>query len=215
MPLCYSEEKSSYQLAVWKMDEGLEELLEQSSLSAPDLARLHSFTHQARKMEWICIRLLMKKLGHNISIGYHPSGKPFLENSPLHISISHTKEYAGLIISGDALVGIDLERIHPRIEKIAHKFVNEAEEKFLSGENRLEKLFVIWGVKEVLFKMHNTGELFFKDHLIVRQFDFSANGVVQAMVVKNGFRKNYKLFYLLQDNLLITYCAEGSRYIGK
>jgi len=208
MPLFYSHEEENFQMAVWKMDEELDELLIQSSLSAADLARVNSFTHSARKKEWICIRLLMKTLNQNIPISYLESGKPFLENSTAHISISHTKEFAGLIISGSRVVGIDLERIHPRIEKIAHKFVSDEENKFLNGKNDLEKLFVVWGVKEVLFKMYSIGELIFKEHLLVKPFEFSKEGSVSATISKGLFQKNHQLKFKLIDDLLITWCVD-------
>jgi 4'-phosphopantetheinyl transferase len=208
MPLYFSLQEKKFQLAVWKMDEDLDDLLHESSLSVADLARANSFTHTPRKKEWICIRLLLKKLNWNFTIGYLESGKPFLENSTAHISISHTKDFAGIIISENATVGIDLERINPRIEKIAHKFVSAEEEKMLSGDNHLEKLFVIWGVKEVLFKMHHIGELLFKEHLAVMPFEFQSKGIVEALINKDNFQKKFSLKYELVDDLLITRCVE-------
>ena len=210
MPLFFSLEEKHFQLAVWKMDEELDELLHETSLSSVDLARANSFTHTARKKEWICIRLLLKKLNWNFSIGYLESGKPFLENSTAHISISHTKDFAGIIISENAAVGLDLERIHPRIEKIAHKFVSDEEDKMLSGENHLQKLFVIWGVKEVLFKMHSIGELLFKEHLAVMPFEFCLPGMAKARISKETFQKKFSLKYTMKDDLLITWCVDSS-----
>lgn len=208
MPLFFSQDENNFQIAIWKMDEEVDGLMKLASLSETDIERVNSFTHTARKKEWICIRMLLKKLNKNFSIGYLASGKPYLENSTAHISISHTKDYAGIIISDSFGVGLDLERIHPRIEKIAHKFVSPAEEKIISGKNSLEKLFLIWGVKEVLFKMHSIGELIFKEHLQVYPFDFSSNGSVQAKISKGTFQKKYSLRYTLAGDLLITWCVD-------
>ncbi|CAN5474669.1 4'-phosphopantetheinyl transferase superfamily protein [soil metagenome] len=208
MPLFFSQEENNFQSAVWKMEEDVDELLALADLSASDLAKVNSFTHIARKKEWICIRLLLKKLNRNFTISYLDSGKPYLENADAHISISHTKDFAGIIISDTCAVGIDLERILPRIEKIAHKFVSDEEEKFVRGNNELEKLFVIWGVKEVLFKMHSIGELIFKEHLIVSPFEFSDSGLATATIAKDDFQKKYALNYKLADDLLITWCVD-------
>ncbi len=208
MPLFFSLEENNFQLAIWKMDEDVEALMGLASLTGSDIEIVNSFTHMARKKEWICIRLLLIKLSKNYSIGYHESGKPYLKDSSAHISISHTKEFAGLIISDSFSVGIDLERISPRIEKIAHKFVSEKEEKIISGKNTLEKLFVIWGVKEVLFKMHSIGELIFKEHLSVMPFEFNNSGVLESQISKDDFQKRYSLRYKLVDDLLITWCVD-------
>ena len=208
MPLFFSQYENNFQIAIWKMDEDVNELMKLASLSETEIEKVNSFTHMARKKEWICIRMLLKKLNTNSSIGYHSSGKPYLENSNAHISISHTKDYAGIIISDSFGVGLDLERIHPRIEKIAHKFVSLEEEKIIQGKNSLEKLFVIWGVKEVLFKMHSIGELIFKEHLQVYPFDFSSNGIVEAKISKGTFQKKYSLRYTLAGDLLVTWCVD-------
>lgn len=187
----------------------MEVLLRESTLSPADLERVQSFTHVARKKEWICIRLLLRKLNRNFTIGYRETGKPFLENSNAHISISHTRDFAAVIISDAGSAGIDLERIHSRIEKIAGKFVSAQEEKFLDGDKRLEKLFVIWGAKEVLFKMHSTGELVFKDHLAVEPFEFGSEGSIAARLTRGDLMKNYALRYKLMDDLLITWCVDA------
>ena len=208
MPLFYSLEEKSFHIAVWKMEEDLEELLAMAALSDTDMKRVNSFTHEPRKKEWICIRMLLKRLGVTSSIGYHETGKPFLENSSVQISISHTRDYAGIILSNASVAGLDLERIHPRIENIAHKFLSQEEESNLPSENRLEHLFVIWGVKEVLFKMHHVGELLFKEHLNVQPFHFSPKGFVQASINKDSFQKKFLLEYELREDLLITRCVE-------
>jgi len=208
MPLFFSLEEKNIQLAVWKMDEELDELLAMAALSDADMQRVFSFTHEPRKKEWISIRMLLKRLGYSSSIAYHETGKPFLENANAHISISHTRDFAGIILSDSSVVGLDLERIHPRIEKIAHKFLSREEETHLPSINRLEHLFVIWGVKEVLFKMHHVGELLFKEHLNVMPFTFSQKGCVQATINKDSFQKKFSLEYELRDDLLITRCVE-------
>jgi phosphopantetheinyl transferase len=130
--------------------------------------------------------MLLKKLNTNSSIGYHSSGKPYLENSNAHISISHTKDYAGIIISDSFGVGLDLERIHPRIEKIAHKFVSPEEEKIIQGKNSLEKLFVIWGVKEVLFKVNSSS----KNTLKFFRLTSAAMASLKLKFQKELFKKN-------------------------
>lgn len=208
MPLFFSLEEKNIQLAVWKMDEELEELLAMAALTDTDMQRLNSFTHEPRKKEWISIRMLLKRLGYSSSIAYYETGKPFLENSKAHISISHTRDFAGIILSDSSVVGLDLERIHPRIEKIAHKFLSEEEESAVPSANRLEHLFVIWGAKEVLFKMHHVGELLFKEHLNVKPFTFRPKGFVQASINKDSFQKNFSLAYELREDLLITRCVE-------
>jgi phosphopantetheinyl transferase len=152
MPLHFKKEDDRFSIAIWKMDEEADQLLQQASLSKVELEKLNSFIHEPRRKEWICVRMLLRKLHLDLVIVYNQSGKPAFENSTAHISISHTKNFAGIIVSDNTPVGIDLERINPRIEKIAFKFVSEEEEKFVHGKNHLETLYVIWGVRKYCSK---------------------------------------------------------------
>src|SRR6185369_17184734 len=97
-----------------------------------------------------------------------------------HISVSHTKNFVGLIISEKYPVAIDVELIHPRIEKIVHRFVNDDELKFLPSNHKLEYYFIIWSAKECLYKMHGRGELLFKEHLHVQPFQLNNQGEITA-----------------------------------
>ena len=207
MSVYIKKEHPDFQFAVWRMDEELDELLMQTKLQGKDQRKVESFIHEARKKEWICIRLLLKMMGHDFSIAYDANGKPFPENAPAHVSISHTRDFAGIMVSEKYPVGIDFERIHPRIEKIVHKFVSKKEEEFLPRDNRLETLFVIWGIKEVLYKIHGIGDLLFKEDIAVDPFVFEQSGEVSAQITKKGFNKTYRLFYELRDDLLTTGCC--------
>src|SRR3954469_19556761 len=131
--LLKKEDKGRFHLGIWRMDEDADELLQSGALSEKDFARANSFQSIARKKEWICTRLLLKQLMPQqlSSIIYDENGKPHLENSLAHISVSHTKNFVGVIVSEKYPVGIDLELIHPRIEKIVHRFVSEEELKFI------------------------------------------------------------------------------------
>src|SRR5262245_52301659 len=99
MPFHFKKEGNDFSLAVWKMDEQPEELLELANLSETDLNKYHSFSHEPRKKEWVCVRLLLRRLKHDLSIAYDAAGKPHFENSPSFLSISHTKNFAGLVVS--------------------------------------------------------------------------------------------------------------------
>jgi 4'-phosphopantetheinyl transferase len=146
MPVIYHKEEKNFRIGIWKMDEEVEDLLNAGMLSEKDLARVTAFKSIARMKEWICTRLLLRELlpEQNASIVYDENGKPFLHDSSAHISVSHTKEFVGVIISEKYSVGIDLELIHPRIEKIVPRFVSDDEMNFVDKKKPLEYYFLIW-----------------------------------------------------------------------
>lgn len=96
------------------------------------------------------------------------NGRPYLENSHLHISLSHSDQMVACAI-GEHPVGIDIEKVRPMSLKICRHLCVEAEKAYLlsdsglteNGEcqdpNVLHRLFEIWTAKEAYFKKQGTG----------------------------------------------------------
>src|SRR5205823_6644372 len=124
-------------------------------------------------------------VGLQTSIIYDEHGKPHLENSTTKISVSHTKEFVALLISETNDAGIDIEKIHHRIEKIAPKFLSEEEKTRTPSWHQLRYYHIIWGAKEVLFKIHGRGELLFKEHLFTEPFTIEEKGSFYAWIKKD------------------------------
>jgi len=84
----------------------------------------------------------------------NPSRKPYLKDSTLAISLSHTKHYAAIVVSNHPLIGIDIEQRTERVERVRHKFMHPQEEAALeaSGIDTLTGLLMHWCTKEAVFK---------------------------------------------------------------
>lgn len=93
-------------------------------------------------------------LGENSTIEKDANGKPVLKNSEAHLSISHTQQFAAVMFSRNKAVGIDLENINPKVERIAHKFLREDEINAIDEEEKIGKLILYWSAKEALYKLH-------------------------------------------------------------
>lgn len=87
----------------------------------------------------------------NDDITYTAEGKPHLLRKSGHISISHTKEWVAVAYHPFLPIGIDIERIGEKIEKVAPRVFN-APELNISSENRGKWLHICWSAKEALFK---------------------------------------------------------------
>jgi 4'-phosphopantetheinyl transferase len=208
MPLEYHKHSKEFQLGIWQMNESIDELNQRVSLSASDQATLAGFKSDYRKQEWLTTRVLVKQLlstSEEISITYNSNGKPQLVNSQYSISISHTKNFVAVLLSEKEHIGIDLETIQPRIEKISKKFITPEEEKFIEPDKKLIYQHVFWGTKEVLFKIYSKGELNFLENLKVRKFSFAEKGELKAEVIKENFRKEIHVFYEKWNDLMLVY----------
>jgi len=104
--------------------------------------------------------------------------KPFLENEQYHFSISHCGDFAAAIVSSKERVGIDIELVTARIERIKHKFTSSDELLFLNDEYKAflqqfeleekieqEFLTMIWSAKETIFKWYGDGQMDFRQHM--------------------------------------------------
>jgi 4'-phosphopantetheinyl transferase len=86
-------------------------------------------------------------------------GKPYLKDSPLYISLSHTKD---MVCAGvaDSLLGVDIEKLRPCPEKIISRVFSEEEKKFFLGlpaDEKDREFFRLWTLKESFVKMTGQG----------------------------------------------------------
>jgi phosphopantetheinyl transferase len=123
MPLFLKHTKPLW--GVWKIEESPDELLSRFEQRAADLLPADMRTEK-RKQEWLAVRLLLKELlGEEARIAYQPNGAPCLPEKNLHISISHTKGYAAVILNGESPTGIDIEYLNDRVLKVRSRFMSE------------------------------------------------------------------------------------------
>ncbi len=91
------------------------------------------------------------------SYHYSENGKPYLENSDVFFSISHSGSYVLCCVS-DNEIGCDIERIKDYNPKIAKRFFTEKEAELLERSENKEITFVsLWTLKESILKKEGTG----------------------------------------------------------
>lgn len=92
--------------------------------------------------------LIADKVSPEARVVHDPDGAPLLVGSPLHISISHSRNFAAIALHPDVRIGVDIEE--PRQEQLARvisKFLKP--EEIPSWGNRL---LAAWTCKEAVFK---------------------------------------------------------------
>lgn len=133
--------------------------------------------------------------GKNIVIGHNDDGKPLLDD--WHISISHTRGYATVIMSHSKEVAVDIEYISNRVDRIAGKFVRE-DEKFTDTTARL----LAWCVKETVYKYFSEQHLGLFE---MRIFPFEIKR--EGCLLCENMRTNETLSvnYCVTDEYILTY----------
>ena len=140
----------------------------QVALFPNEKEQLSSLSNEFRKVEFLGVRSLRNKLSILEPINYTENRKPYLDgNQHMFISISHSKKYCALGASSRH-IGIDIEEVSPRIERILERFVHQDEVKFIGADHLLD-LTKLWTMKEAMFKLNDRSGIEFKTELIIEE----------------------------------------------
>ena len=196
------------EFALWKIEEEADELYSKLQLDEQEKAYVEQLSHGKRHLHWLGTRVLLRKMlrtDEYIDCKVDKHGKPYLVNLPYHISMSHSFDYAAVMISKKRPVGIDIEQIKEKVERIAAKFMRPEELAFIGPENKIEQLYVCWCVKEAVYKCFGEKEVSFADNILLEPFEFNNEGVVDASLVKEETDIQYKADYLQYEDYMIGY----------
>src|SRR5579863_2657498 len=117
MPLFEKLSGKNFSLALWRIEEDI-------SFFESRITFNTGIANENKRLQWLASRYLLSQMvGGPVDIIKDASGKPSLRGNSHHISISHTPAFAGVIVSDTVPVGMDLEAINPKVERIAHKFL--------------------------------------------------------------------------------------------
>ena len=173
-------------VAIWHITESADELYAQLATTRYD-AQLIEKKNEARRAEWLAVRLLVKQLfGSECEVDYRPSGAPYLKGSDMHISISHTRGYAVVAYHRAQPIGVDVEHISSRVERIASRFTSEEEAAYIDQHDEHERMMyhlINWSAKETLYKLFSTPALAeFKEAFHITPYALEGQGILHAGV---------------------------------
>jgi len=135
-------------IAFWNMEESEEQLRAMCKLTDYDNSIIGQCSAPKRRIELLSVRAMLKAVGIDQTIRYD-NRKPYLDKG--YVSISHSNSIAAIIWHPDHPVGIDIEAISPKIQKVATRVFSDDE--IAAAGNDLEKLTVLWNCKECVFKL--------------------------------------------------------------
>jgi phosphopantetheinyl transferase len=199
---------SQTQILVWKITETYDQLFEEVVLNMKNRERLNGMKSELHQRGFLSVRKLLQEAGYNdLELYYDEFGKPHLKDDK-YISITHSHEFSAIIISNRP-VGIDVELHRQKIIRIADKFIT-AEVKFLTIDDLneyIQKLTVIWGAKEAVFKIQNEKGISFKDHIEVLPFELSEIKTTAKLIFGN-IQKQFHVYYEAVENFGLVYAFE-------
>lgn len=200
MPLVYQQNINAVtKMGVWHITETEDFFLQQVPLQK-------EITHWRKRLQHLAGRYLLKELYPDFPltlIKIADTRKPFLEDEAYHFSISHCGDYAAVVVSKEYRVGVDVELVNEKIEKIIHKFLSRQEKKLLQPNDINTTATLLWSVKESVYKWKGSGGVDFIKHINIQSIEEKQDeGVVHCL-----FNKEIPLqvHYLHFNNNFLTW----------
>jgi phosphopantetheinyl transferase len=207
VPIYYQQNINDFtQLAVWKIEES-------ESFFNQKVTLQQQVTHPHKRLQHLAGRYLLPYLYPNFPIELiliADTRKPFLPDESYHFSISHCGDYAAAIVSSTQRVGVDVELVTHRVNKIRHKFLHISELEawnieILEEEEKFKTLTLLWSAKEALFKWWGRGEVDFSECMHIESTPLKEKGQLNAVFQKDAFKQKLVLNYQLTNELSLVW----------
>jgi 4'-phosphopantetheinyl transferase len=204
MPINFSTNLNpSGNLLFWRAEEESAWFKEQLNLVPELWEEYELLSNDAIRHRWLASRFALQQVSRQspLKLRKETSGKPILLESENHISLSHCDGYVAAV-HGDVPVGIDVERISHRAQKIKNYFLRDEELVLLGEEN--EALILAWSAKESIFKWYGKKNLGYKSQLCIRSIDFEGQ-VLEMELFTSEQRFVQPVFFRLDQEKVLTW----------
>jgi len=196
-------------LAVWKIEESEEQLRSGLQLKQHELDFISSLNNGKRLLHWLSTRVLLRTMlntAEYIDCRMDDHGKPYLPDFDYHISLSHSYDYAAVIIGKTKKVGVDIELIKHKIKSIRHKFLSDAELAQKQIGDNINGLYVCWCAKEAIYKWNGRRGLEFKQDIHIKPFRLKSEGKLTALVdLPDGGAELTVHYFKMGDGYMLGY----------
>ncbi len=148
--------------------------------------------------------LLHEMLGITSALEHHASGKPYLADSHVRISISHARQLVGVALHAGHNAGIDIEHINRHFERVAPRFLSPAEQRFCTSKAHQ---CLAWCAKETVYKLAGEEGVDFATQIAVEHFTLAREGELQAHFSGKKWNKSFTLSYQVNNDYAVAYAA--------
>ena len=197
-------------VGVWQITETEEELRSLSSVPSDELEEISYIKSESLRKQKLAVRCLLDALfEEKVYLSHHDNGKPYIENSAINISITHTNRYVAVILNPTDEVGIDCESLDRDFSAVKKKALSEdeiEEVEEIDEEQRNEQLAIYWCAKEAVYKMISQYGVDFAEQIEIDDFRMRGEGeLVATFTDKDGFEEEYELEYMTFDRHVLVW----------
>ena len=194
MPIIIDQKVSSARVILWELTESDIEIA--NTLDCHHELVNSLFKNQNTKLSfgW---KYVLKTILNNDYTGIYKDehGKPFLIDSKLNFSVSHTKNIIAIALHEHKEIGIDIEYCSDKVERVKHKFLCDQE---LNNISSLTELTQFWCIKEATYKLNGKKNISFKNEILINP----TNNYSGSVYIKDIQIAQYELS--IYDDLIIS-----------
>jgi len=195
------------EIGVWQITETEEQLKEMSSTPSDEMEEISFIRSESLRKQRLAVRALLNTMfDEKVYLSHHDNGKPYLENNPVNISITHTEKYVAVILHEEENVGIDIESLDRDFSVVEKKALSEDEIEDLEDEKRNEQLAIYWCAKEAIFKLLSRYNVDFAEQIEIERFRPRGEGELEATFIdKNDDEEEFDLEYMTFDHHVLVW----------
>lgn len=200
---------SGASIYLWEITETEDELRQLCNpIPNDEQEELMLLKSESRRKEKLAVRALLNEIfPEKVYLGHHDNGQPFIPNSLVQISISHTHRFVAIITHPELDLGIDIECLRRDFSAVEKKVLSEDEIDDLS-DSKIEhdfQLAIYWCAKEAIYKRMAQSGVDFAEQIELDRFKPRGSGELEAVFIhKDGEEEEFELEYeLIDDHILV------------
>ena len=194
------------EIGVWQITETEEELTELSSTPSDEMEEISFIRSESLRKQRLAVRALLNTMfDEKVYLSHHDNGKPYLENNPVNISITHTEKYVAVILHEEENVGIDIESLDRDFSAVEKKALSEDEIEDLEDEKRNEQLAIYWCAKEAVYKLLSRYNVDFAEQIEIERFRPRGEGELEATFTSKDDEEEFDLEYITFDRHVLVW----------
>ena len=212
-------------LGLWHLTETPEELWHLLPQHEGYQALMPATADATRQAQWLAGRVLIHfltteitgEISHSIVMRNDATGRPWLAGSGhgLSVSLSHSGTWVAAVLADGGRVGVDIEVIRNKAERLAGKFL--AADEWAAAQAATHAApsaadahyTLLWSAKETLYKLAGHRGIIFKTQLLVGSFTPQQSGEIPATLVLGGAETRHCICYSQPaPGYVLTYCHE-------
>lgn len=196
------------ELILWELKEHVKWFYERMTLSKALEKEFRSIRADGVRLQWVASRFVLQQLARTAVLELEKDvyGKPHFVHDTRFISLSHCQGYAAAI-SAEVAVGVDVEVISPRVQRIKNRFLSEAELVLMGDSDAM--LMLAWSAKEAVYKLYGQKGLIFKNDISIESIDITESQLVLRLQ-KTASAVQLKVDYLFFEGLVMSWVAEST-----